>query len=106
MYLENTEDFDINSSQNMRDFYITDISGSYIEDIDEASNYSLEEIKNFYKFRKAKSFKYQVTAECEYKKRTKEEVKITKIFFNSDNIINKAIYGYGDFKEWLDFEGK
>ena len=45
MYLENTEDFDINSSQNMREFYITDKGGNYIEDIDEATNYSLEEIK-------------------------------------------------------------
>ena len=45
-YLENTEDFDINSSQNMREFSITDKGGNYIEDIDEATNYSLEEIKN------------------------------------------------------------
>ena len=45
-YLENTEYFDINSSQIMREFYITDKGGNYIEDIDEATNYSLEEIKN------------------------------------------------------------
>ena len=45
-YLENTEDFDRNSSQNMREFYITDKGGNYIEDIDEATNYSLEGIKN------------------------------------------------------------
>ena len=51
-YLENTEAFDINSSQNMREFYITDKVGNYIEDIDEATNYSLEEIKNCYQFRK------------------------------------------------------
>ena len=74
-YLENTEDFDINSSQNMREFYITDKGGNYIEDIDEATNYSLEEIKNCYQFRKLKSFKYKITVECDYKKRTKEEVK-------------------------------
>ena len=111
LYLENTEDFDINSSQNMREFYITDKGGNYIEDIDEASNYSLEETKNCYQFRKVKSFKYKITAECEYKKRTKEEVKITRIFFNTDYIINNAIYDYGDFKQsakpfhgWLDFE--
>ena len=66
MYLENTEDFDINSSQNMREFYITDKGGNYIEDIDEATNYSLEEIKNGYEFRKVKIFKYKVTVECEY----------------------------------------
>ena len=103
-YLENTEDFDINSSQNMREFYITDKGGNYIEDIDEATNYSLEEIKNCYQFRKVKSFKYKITAECEYKKRTKEEVKTTKIFFNTDYINNNEIYEYGDFNRWLDFE--
>ena len=53
-YLENTEDFDKNSSQNMREFYITDKGGNYIEDIDEATNYSLEEIKSCYQFRKVK----------------------------------------------------
>ena len=104
MYLENTKEFDINSSQNMREFYITDKGGNYIEDIDEATDYILEEIKDCYQFRKVKSFKYKVTAQCEYKKRTKEEVKITKIFFNTDYIINMAIYDYGDFKQWLDFE--
>ena len=104
MYLENTEDFDINSSQNMREFYITDKDGNYIEDIDEATNYSLEEIKNCYQFLKVKSFKYKITAECDYKKRTKEEVKTTKIFFNTDYIKNNAIYEYGDFNRWLDFE--
>ena len=90
-YLENTEDFDINSSQNMREFYITDKGGNYFEDIDEATYYSLEEIKNCYQFRKVKSFKYKITAECDYKKRTKEEVKTTKIFFNTDYINNNAI---------------
>ena len=79
-YLENTEDFDINSSQNMREFYITDKGGNYIEDIDEATNYSLEGIKNGYQFRRVKSFKYKITAECDYKKRTKDEAKTTKIF--------------------------
>ena len=51
LYLDNTEEFDINSSQNMREFYITDKGGNYIEDIDEATNYSLEEIKNLEKLR-------------------------------------------------------
>ena len=66
-YLENTEYFYINSSQNMRDFYITDKAGNYIEDIDEAINNSLEEIKSCYQYRKVKSFKYKITDECEYK---------------------------------------
>ena len=104
MYLENKEDFDINSSQNMREFYFTDKGGNYIEDIDEATNYSLEEIKNCYQFCKIKSFKYKITAECDYKKRTKEELKTTKIFLNTDYINNNAIYEYGDFNRWLDFE--
>ena len=103
-YLENTEDFDINSSQNMREFYITDKGGNYIEDIDETTNYSLKEIKNCYQFRIVKSFKYKITVECDYKKRTKEEVKTIKIFFNTDYINNNAIYEYGDFNRWLDFE--
>ena len=88
----------------MREFYITDKAGNYIEDIDEAINNSLDEIKNCYQFRKVKNFKYKITAKCEYKKRTKEEVKTTKIVFNTDYINNNAIYDYGDFKQWLDFE--
>ena len=39
----------------------------------------------------------------EHRKRTKEEVKITKIFFNADYVINNAIYEYGDFRQWLGF---
>ena len=50
--LENTEYFDINSSQNTKEFYITDKAVNYIEDIDEAINNCLEEIKNCYQFRK------------------------------------------------------
>ena len=88
----------------MREFYITDKGGNYIEDIDEATNYSLDEIKNCNQFRKVKSFKYKITAECEYKKRTKEEVKTTKIIFNTDHIINNAIYENRDLKYWLDNE--
>ena len=57
----------------MKEFYITDKAGNSIEDIDEAMNKSLEEIKNCYQFRKIKRFKYKIIAECEYKKRTKQE---------------------------------
>ena len=78
--------------------------GNYNEDIDEATNYSLEESENCYQLRKVKSFKYKITAECDYKKRTQEEVKTTKIFFNTDYINNNAIYEYGDFNRRLDFE--
>ena len=88
----------------MKEFDITDKAGNYIEDIDEAINNSLEAIKNCYQFRKVKSFKYKITAEREYQKRTKEEVKTTKIFYNTVYVINNATYEYGDFKLWLDFE--
>ena len=37
-YLENTKYYHKNSSQNMKEFYITDEAGNYIEDIDEAIN--------------------------------------------------------------------
>ena len=71
----------------MKEFYITDKAGSCIQDIDEAINNSLEEIKNCYQFRKVKSFTYKITSECEFKNQTKEEVKTTKIFFNTDYIL-------------------
>ena len=38
---------------------------------DEAIINSFEEIKNFYRYRKVKSVKYKITAECEYKKKLK-----------------------------------
>ena len=88
----------------MKEFYITDKAGNYIEDIDEAVNNCLIELKVGYHFHKVESFKYKVTAECDYKKRTKDEVKTTKIFFITDYINNNAIYEYGDFKQWLIFE--
>ena len=81
----------------MKEFYITDKAGNYIEEIDEAINNSLEEIKNCYQFCQVKSFNYKITTECEYKKRTKDEVKITKIFLNIDYINNNAIYENGNF---------
>ena len=84
----------------MREFYITDKGGNYIEYIDEATNYSLEEIKICYQFRKVKSFKNKITVECE----SQRTIKTTKIFFNTDYINNNAIYEYGDFNRWLDFE--
>ena len=36
----------------MKEFYITDEAGNYIEDIDEAVNNSLEKIKNCYEYTK------------------------------------------------------
>ena len=60
---------------NVRDFCITDKAGNYIEDIDEAINYSVEENRNCYQFGKVKSFKYKITAECEYKRDLKKKLK-------------------------------
>ena len=88
----------------MKEFFINDKAGNYIEDIDEAINNSLEKIKNCYQYKKVKSFKYKITAVCEYKKRTKDEVKITKIFFNSDFVFSNAIFENGNFTHWLNFE--
>ena len=51
-HLENTEDYDKNSSQNMREFFFTDMYENYSNDIDEAVNYSLEEMENCYQFRR------------------------------------------------------
>ena len=87
----------------MKEFYITDRAGNYIEDIDEASNNSLEETKSCYQYRKVKSFKYKITADYEYAKRSKE-VKTKKIVVSNDYVFNKAIYEYGDFKQGLKYE--
>ena len=62
----------------MKEFYITAKAGNYIEDIDEAINNSLEEIKNCYQYGKVMSFKYKITAECEYKKAPKKKLKLLK----------------------------
>ena len=45
-----------------------------------------------------------ISAECKFNKRSKEEDKATKIFFNTDYIINNAKYENGDFTQWLNFE--
>ena len=88
----------------MKEFYITDKVENYIQDIDDAVNNSLDEIKNCYQFWKVESFEYKITGECEYKKRTKEEVGIPKLFFVTGYIKNNAIYEYGEFTQWLNFE--
>ena len=76
----------------MKEFYITDKAGNYIEDIDEVFNNSMQDIKNCYQYRKGKSFKNKISTECDYKKRTNDEAMITKVFFNADYIFNNAIY--------------
>ena len=38
------------------------------------------------------------------KREPKKKLKLLKIFFNTDYIINNAIYENGDFTQWLNFE--
>ena len=64
----------------MREFYITDKGGKYIEDIDEATNYSLEENKNCDQFRKVKSFKYKITLNVIIRREPKKKLKLLKYF--------------------------
>ena len=80
MYLENTEDFDINSSQNMREFYITDKGGNYIEDIDEATNYSLEEIKTVTSFVKLRVLNLRSRLNVIIRRELKKKLKLLKYF--------------------------
>ena len=54
VYLEDTEDYDLNSNLNMREFYITDKAGNYIEDIDEENNCSLKKLKTVTSLEKLK----------------------------------------------------
>ena len=80
MYLENTEDFNINSSQNMREFYITDKGGNYIEDIDEATNYSLEEIKTVTSFVKLRVLNIRSRLNVIIRREPKKKLKLLKYF--------------------------
>ena len=80
MYLENTEDFDINSSPNMREFYITDKAGNYIEDIDEATNYSLEEIKTVTSFVKLRVLNIRSRLNVIIRREPKKKIKLLKYF--------------------------
>ena len=80
-YLENTEYCDENSSQNMKEFFITDKAGNYIEDIDEAINNSLEEIKNCYQFRRVLNIRSRpsVSTRSEPKKKLRSQKYSSKL---------------------------
>ena len=80
MYLENTEDFDINSSQNMREFYITDKGGNYFEDIDEATNYSLEQLKTVTSFVKLRVLNLRSRLNVIIRIEPKRKLKLLKYF--------------------------
>ena len=80
-YLENTEYFDINSSQNIKETDISDKAGNYIEEIDEAFKNSLEEIKDCYQFRKIKNFKKKRSQpSVSTRREQKKNLKILKYF--------------------------
>ena len=79
-YLENTEDCDINSSQNMREFYITDKGGNYIQDIDEATNYSLEDIKTVTSSEKLRVLNIRSQPSVSIKREPKKKLKLLNHF--------------------------
>ena len=103
-YLENTEYFDTNSSQNMKEIYITDKAGNYIEVVDEAINNSLEEIKTGTNLIKLRVLNIRSQPSVSTRREPTKKLKTTKRFFNTDYIINNAIYENGDFTQWLNFE--
>ena len=57
------DNYNIKSSFNQRQLYITKPNGSFIKDINEPVDYMLDEFKLF------KSYRYKVTANCLYRKR-------------------------------------
>ena len=85
--------YSIKPSFNQRQLYIAK-SGSYINDINEPIDYTLDGFKQF------KSYKYKVTANCLYKKRGEEEAKTTLINFRTDEYMTKD--HRLDLNQWLD----
>ena len=88
------ENYNIKSSFNQRQLYITKSNNSLIKDINEPVDYILDEFKPF------KSYKYKVTANCLYKKRDSEEEKTVNINFRTDEYMTK--YHRLDLNQWLD----
>ena len=62
----------------MGEFYITDKGGNYIEDIDEATNYSLEEIKNCYQFRNLRVLNIRSQPSVSTRREPKKKLKLQK----------------------------
>ena len=77
------DDYNIKSSFNQKQLYITKSNGSFIKDINEPVDYILDEFKPF------KSYEYKVTANCLYKKRDSEEEKTTNINFRTNEYMDK-----------------
>ena len=86
-YVARDNNFNIKSSFNQRQLYITKSDDSYIQDINEPIDYILDGFKPF------KFYEYKVTANCVYRKRTpngEEEVpKTTKLIFRTDEYMTK-----------------
>ena len=61
------DNFNIKSSFNQRQLYITKSNNSFIKDVNEPIHYILDEFKPF------KSYKYKVTANCVYRERTPDD---------------------------------
>ena len=86
--------YNIKSSFNQRQLFITKSNGSFIKDINEPVDYILDKFKPF------KSYKYKVTANCFYRKRDSEEETTTNINFRNDEYIDK---GHRlNLNQWLD----
>ena len=64
----------------MKENYITDKAGNYIEDIDETINNSLEEIEICYQFRKVKSFDIRSQPSVSTRREPKKKLKLLKYF--------------------------
>ena len=86
--------YNIKSSFNQRQLYITKSNGSFIKDNNEPVDYILDEFKPF------KSYKYKVTANCLYKKKDSEEQKITNINFRTNEYMDKD--HRLNLNQWLD----
>ena len=87
------DNYTIKSSFNQRQLYNTK-PGSYINDINESIDYILDGFKRF------KSYKYKVTANCLYKNRGEEETKTTLRDFRTDEYMTKD--HRLDLNNWLD----
>ena len=77
------DNYNIKSSFNQRQLYITKSNGGFIKDINEPVDYILDQFKPF------KSYKYKVTANFLYKNRDPEQEKTTNIKFRTDEYMDK-----------------
>ena len=88
--------FNIKSSFNRKQLYITKSDDSFIKDFNEPIDYILDRYKPF------KSYKYKVTANCAYRKRTLNDgqLKSIKINFRTDEYMTKD--HRLNLNQWLD----